>query len=145
MPRKSKQMIKAEQNAIARLLEEGYRDMDIIENLKIPESTFYMHKKAIQDFIGQNWEKIWAESGKYQAVKLIDTFEECYTFNRDIMYSEEKETKDRIEASKTMCEARVNIFNIVNKGPTIKPTRKPEEMILKPIPPIVLKQDDTTE
>jgi len=143
MPRKSRQRVKWEQNMIIQLLDQGCKDIDIIKQLNIPEATFYSHKRKIQDFIAQNWERIWAQSGKYQAVKLIDTFEECYQFNKNIMNTEEKETRDRIEASKTMCEARVNIFNIVNRGPTIKPTRKPEDMIILP-EKIEIKTDNET-
>ena len=36
------------------------------------------------------------------------------------MEDENQQTKDRMEASRTMCEAAANIFKIVNEGPVFK-------------------------
>ncbi|MGA8843307.1 MAG: hypothetical protein WB511_06950 [Nitrososphaeraceae archaeon] len=60
------------------------------------------------------------DSAKYGAVKLIQSLEECFYINRQIAINEKEQTRDRMEASRTMCEAAANIFKIVNEGPTFR-------------------------
>lgn len=102
------------------MINDNRTDTQIINKLKMPVQTFYTYKKRIQKQDAQIWEKVHIDSAKYRAAKLIQSFEECLYINRQIAISEKQQTRDRMEASRAMCEAAANIFKLVNEGPTFR-------------------------
>jgi hypothetical protein len=99
---------------------ENKPDHIIIRELNIPEQTYYQYKRRIQKKDEKIWEKVHIDSAKYRAAKLIQSLEKCFYINRQIAINEKEQTRDRMEASRTMCEAAANIFKIVNEGPTFR-------------------------
>ncbi len=128
----SRQQVKAQEELIMNLINEGYKDQEIIDKLNIPRTTYYHYKKRLQKEIAKKWDKVILDSAKFRAVQLIDSFEECYTFNKAVMENENVDWKTRIEASKIMCEANANIFKIVNEGLSVKPTMNPKRYLELP-------------
>lgn len=120
MPKNSSQIVEAQSNIIRRMMGDNKTDREIIRELNMPEQTFYLYKRRIQKQDSQIWEKVHIDSAKYRATQFIQSLEECYYFNKKIMGDQKQETKHRIEASRTMCEAPANTFKIVNEGPTYR-------------------------
>jgi hypothetical protein len=120
MPKNFSQIVESKSNIIRGMINDNKTDTQIINELKMPVQTFYSYKKRIQKQDAQIWEKVHLDSAKYRATKLIQSLEECFYINRQIAINEKEQAKDRIEASRTMCEAAANIFKLVNEGPTFR-------------------------
>ena len=126
MPKNFSQIVESQSNIIRSMINENKTDTQIINELKMPVQTFYSYKKRIQKQDAEIWEKVHIDSAKYRVGQLIQLLDECLLFNKKIMYDENQQTKDRMEASRTMCEAAANIFKIVNEGPTFRISLTPD-------------------
>ncbi len=126
--KKSRSLINAETNLIRKFMEQnlelGKSHEDIIQQLGISRATYYRHVKRIMDTDALLWDKIHMDSAKYRAQRLVDSLLNCVNLCKQIMNDENAKPDDRMEATRTFCEAEANIFKLVNEGLTFRTSIK---------------------
>jgi hypothetical protein len=118
MPKKSMHLITAEMNHIRRLLEDSNNtDTKIMQQLKIPERTYYDHKARIYAIDRELWEQTARESLESRALKIMRSLEFCIKVNTEIAQDKRQEPKARIDASTKVVDANIMAYNLLENGP----------------------------
>ncbi len=95
-----------------------------MQQLKIPERTYYNHKARIYEIDRKLWEQIALESLESRALKIMRALQLSIDVNTEIAKDKQQEPKARIEASVKVVDANIMAYNILEKGPRPKPTMK---------------------
>jgi hypothetical protein len=118
MAKKSMHLITAEMNHIRRLLEDSNNtDTKIMQQLKIPERTYYDHKARIYAIDRELWEQTAKESLESRALKIMRSLEFCIKVNTEIAQDKEQDPKARIDASTKVVDANIMAYNLLENGP----------------------------
>ena len=120
MARKTRQVVQAELNEIRRLVREGKKDIDIAIAIGIKERALYNLKAKIYQQDREQWANAARESLESRALRIMESLQECYDFNRQLMLDPTEQARDRIEASQIMVQAQINVFQLLKQGPTLR-------------------------
>jgi IS30 family transposase len=124
--KKARNLVAAETNLIRKMIEQnlelGKSHEDIIQQLGISRATYDRHLKRIQKEMEKIWDKIYIDSAKYRATQLMDCFNNCIRVCKEILADAKAKHSDKLEASRTLCEAQANILKLVDDGPTFRPS-----------------------
>lgn len=105
-------------NRIRQLLEDSNNtDTKIIQLLKIPERTYYNHKKRIYEIDRELWNQIASESLESRALKIMRSIQMCIEVNTEIAKDKKQEPKARTDASIKVVDANIMAYNILEEGP----------------------------
>jgi hypothetical protein len=118
MPKKSMHLITAEMNHIRRLLEDSNNtDTKIMQQLKIPERTYYDYKARIYAIDRELWNQQALESLESRALKIMRSLELCIKVNTEIATNPRQDPKARIDASTKVVDANIMAYNLLENGP----------------------------
>ena len=120
LARKTRQVVQAELNEIRRLVREGKKDIDIAIAIGIKERALYNLKAKIYQQDREQWANAARESLESRALRIMESLQECYDFNRQLMLDPTEQARDRIEASQIMVQAQINVFQLLKQGPTLR-------------------------
>jgi len=94
-------------------------DMEIMQILKIPETTFYRYKNIIYEEAKEIWQQTARVALEYQALQVISSAKEYIKVNTAIANDTTVEPKERRESSKAVVDANIMIFNVLEYGPKL--------------------------
>lgn len=98
-------------------LSSNHNDLEIMQLLKIPNSTYYRYKELLYEESKNIWKEMCKESLEYRAIQLKNSLILCIKINQDIATDPNQPAKDRIEASKVMVDAELRMFIMTRDGP----------------------------
>jgi len=119
-------------NAIRRYLDDKdkqWTDPEIIEKLGLKERTYYNHKARIEKEDNEAWQRktqedkdLWERlrTGPLErrALDILESMENGYQICQDIKDDSEAPHAVRLEAAKWATKFRVNIYYLLEQGPT---------------------------
>jgi hypothetical protein len=121
MARTPQRIIEAECNQIRRLLEDeskNWTDSEIMEKLGIKQATYYNRKLLIAVQDKEAWQKTRALPLEKRALDILKAFNDGYKTAVTIRDNTAAPEKDRLEAAKTAIKCKVNIFYLMQDGPS---------------------------
>ena len=92
-----------------------------MEQLQIPERTFYRYKKKLRTIYEREWTKHNTNNTLYSYYKFRDSLEIAYREAKKIVDCGNTKPLERLQALETMCSAREQLAELDKKGPTFKP------------------------
>lgn len=113
---KSKRIRKSTIRKIEGLLDDWKTDKEIMEELKIAETTYYRYKNQIYEQDKEVLDKIRATELAYSTLQIRKSLEYCIKINRDICETS-TDDKARIEASRLIVQARSGLRNLLLEPP----------------------------
>jgi len=120
MGRNSKNVLNAEINRLRRVLESTDKaDYELIEELKIKQTTFYRYKNKIQEQDKAAWLEIAKESLESAALKVKKSLDYAIKIYKDVA-DNSPDQRARIEAAKKLVECQIIFYRMLEKGPTSK-------------------------
>jgi hypothetical protein len=118
MAKISKHLVTAEMNHIRKLLEDSNNtDTKIMQQLKIPERTYYDYKARIYAIDRELWNQQALESLESRALKIMRSLELCIKVNTEIATNTRQDPKARIDASTKVVDANIMAYNLLENGP----------------------------
>jgi hypothetical protein len=96
-----------------------HNDYEIMNILRLPNSTYYRYKSKIYEEAKKQWNQACKESLEFRALSIRDSFELCIKVNEEIARDSDQPAKDRLAASKILVEAQVAYLTFLHRGPDI--------------------------
>ena len=132
MGNKSKRIIQAELNQIRRLLEakdHNWTDQEIRQKLDIERRTYYRYKNRIEQEDQEIWQKQTQEDKEMwerlrtgplerRALDILTSMEASQKTCEEIRDDDKAPKAVRLEASKWAVKFRVNIYYLLERGPS---------------------------
>jgi hypothetical protein len=128
MAKISKHLVTAEMNHIRKLLEDSNNtDTKIMQQLKLPERTYYDYKARIYAIDRELWNQQALESLESRALKIMRSLELCIKVNTEIATNPRQDPKARIDASTKVVDANIMAYNLLETGPRPQVIRLPAQ------------------
>jgi RNA processing factor Prp31 len=111
-------------------LSDNHTDYEIMEILKMPNSTYYSYKQKLYQEAREIWRHTYKESQEYRIMHTINSINLALRINKEIGLDQKQSAKDRLEASEKMVETELAFLKLLrdineNKQPTPTPTPTP--------------------
>lgn len=122
MANKPRDQVRREQEIIRSLIyDQNLSDVQIIEQLQIPERTLYNYKKRIKKNLIKSWEQEDNDRAQYTYANFNRTLEYCYRETKKIIDNPNTSAHDRVEAIKTLAVLASQIARLAKDGPVFTP------------------------
>ena len=95
----------------------NHNDIEIMNTLHLPSSTYYRYKSKIYKEAKKLWNLICIESLEYRALELKKSLELSVKVNEEIATDRNQSAQDRMEAGQLMANAQLNILKLLKEGP----------------------------
>jgi len=92
---------------------DSHTDYEIMDILKIPNSTYYRYKKMLNDEAAEIWAQQFKEGIELRILHTINSINLALRINKEIALDTNQSAKDRIESAHDMVETEINFIKML--------------------------------
>jgi hypothetical protein len=98
-------------------LSENHDDIEVMNALGIPNSSFYRYKAKIYKESRKIWEQICKESLEYRALQTKKSLDFCIRIGEEIALDKNQKAEERMQGAILVVESQINLLKLLKEGP----------------------------